>query len=140
MTYNYNEVTYHLSAGAAIVVFRKKDNTVRVMLCTACMRMLDKIVDNAGYVEMKLAGFDKRCSFSNKNIAAVDLIIEEPRQFNCERIISIELLGWIDTKEKLDDAVVRYKEIEERWKDFDSLTETQQAMFVDSFVRKDIAK
>lgn len=101
MSFAYSEVYNRLSTETGVVKFRKKDGTLRVMLCTRNL-----ITANLDYGMLKglLDGHDKRCNIRNGNIGVIDLTIGEGRAFNIERVISIDWLGDIRTKEDLDKA------------------------------------
>ncbi len=101
MSFVYSEVYNKLSTETGVVKFRKKDGTLRVMLCTRNL-----ITANLDYGMLKglLDGHDKRCNIRNGNIGVIDLTIGEGRAFNIERVISIDWLGDIRTKEDLDKA------------------------------------
>ena len=101
MSFVYSEVYNKLSTETGVVKFRKKDGTLRVMLCTRNL-----ITANLDYGMLKglLDGHDKRSNIRNGNIGVIDLTIGEGRAFNIERVISIDWLGDIRTKEDLDKA------------------------------------
>lgn len=101
MSFAYSEVYNRLSTETGVVKFRKKDGTLRVMMCTRNL-----ITANLDYGMLKglLDGHDKRCNIRNGNIGVIDLTIGEGRAFNIERVISIDWLGDIRTKEDLDKA------------------------------------
>ena len=133
---DYNEVAYRMTEEAAIVVFRKKDNSVRVMLCTGSLRVLDNVLENPGYVQMQLSGRNGRNKAGSHNVCAIDLIIEEVRQFSTDRVITINWLGKLHSKEELEAAAVLTKQLQDEWKGFDELTEVQQMMFIQSTLER----
>lgn len=133
---DYLEVAYRMTEEAAIVIFRKKDNTVRVMLCTGSLRVLDNVIEDPGYLQMQLSGRNARNKPESKNICAIDLIIEEVRQFSTERVITINWLGKLKDKEELEAAAVLTKQLQDEWKEFDNLSEVQQMMFIQSTLEK----
>lgn len=133
---SYQEVAYRITEEAAVVIFRKKDNSIRVMLCTGSLRVLDNVLKDPGYVQMQLAGRNGRAKAGSNNIAAIDLIIEEVRQFSTDRVICIEWLGKLQSPEELEAAVAATKEVEAQWRDFDSLSDVQQMMFIQSTLER----
>lgn len=132
MVYNYSEVTYRLFRETAIVVFRKKDESIRVMLCTRNITTAEKLLNNGSYAAMQLCGHDKRCTIQTGAIAAIDMIIEEVRSFKVDRILSVTYLGEIFSKQELDAAVEVVKSEQDRWKDFDSFDDIQKAVLLNN--------
>lgn len=108
MAYNYSEVYNRISTETGIVVFRKKDDTVRVMLAT---RNLITASLDYGLLKSLLDGHDKRCNIRNGNVGVIDLTIGEGRAFNIERVLDIVWLGDIRTKEDLDKAFDKFMEV-----------------------------
>lgn len=108
MAYNYSEVYNRISTETGIVVFRKKDGTVRVMLAT---RNLITASLDYGLLKSLLDGHDKRCNIRNGNVGVIDLTIGEGRAFNIERVLDIVWLGDIRTKEDLDKAFDKFMEV-----------------------------
>jgi len=102
---DYREIYRDLGYHTAIIKFRKRDGEMRAMLCTRnedTMRLLGEAV--------RLGGYDARCNVKNGNIAVVDLIIGEPRQFSVNRLEGVELFGEIDSLDKLGELVDRFEE------------------------------
>lgn len=95
----YPEVFSRLTYETAVIVFLKKDGTVRVMLGT---RNLQTIELAYGFQGQVLGGHDKRCNINNGNIAVYDLGIGDARQFHIDRLISIDFVGEVKTKEQYD--------------------------------------
>jgi hypothetical protein len=79
----------------------KKDESIRIMLCT---RNMPTIRLKYGMQSQVLAGHDRRCSISNGNLAVFDLVAGDARQFNIDRLTSYNSLGVISTMEELERA------------------------------------
>lgn len=104
---DYRELFRNLGYHTAMVKFRKKDGTLRVMLCTRNIDTME-LLGSA----VRLNGYDARCSVANGNIAVVDLVIGEPRQFSISRVESVDLFGEVTDLETLGELVEKYEEIE----------------------------
>lgn len=115
---SYSEIYMRLQFESAVVTFKKKDGTLRVMLCTRNIYTGALVNGDSSAVLGRLAGHDKRCSIANGNLAVFDLIIGETRSFNAERVLDIKFLGEIKTTEQLDEACGVMKETEEQFKDW----------------------
>ena len=139
MTFDYGLLLYRLSEEVAIIVFRKKDNTVRVLLGTRSLRLTDSLLgERAGFAESQMISREKNSTPANKNISLVDLIIEEGRQFNSDRVLMVHWLGQLSTPEELEAAAEITKQEQDRWKDFADYDEIQQAQFLSSIKSKEI--
>lgn len=108
MMYSYSEVYNRLSTETCVVVFKKKDDTIRVMLAT---RNLITSGLDYGLLKGLLDGHDKRCNIRNGNVGVIDLTIGEGRAFNIDRVVDILWLGDIRTKEELEAAFDKFMEI-----------------------------
>lgn len=108
MMYSYSEVYNRLSTETCVVVFKKKDDTIRVMLAT---RNLITSGLDYGLLKGLLDGHDKRCNIRNGNVGVIDLTIGEGRAFNIDRVVDILWLGDIRTKEELESAFDKFMEI-----------------------------
>lgn len=106
--YSYSEVYNRLSTETCVVVFKKKDDTIRVMLAT---RNLITSGLDYGLLKGLLDGHDKRCNIRNGNVGVIDLTIGEGRAFNIDRVVDILWLGDIRTKEELEAAFDKFMEI-----------------------------
>lgn len=106
--YSYSEVYNRLSTETCVVVFKKKDDTIRVMLAT---RNLITSGLDYGLLKGLLDGHDKRCNIRNGNVGVIDLTIGEGRAFNIDRVVDILWLGDIRTKEELESAFDKFMEI-----------------------------
>lgn len=110
-TPEYGEVYARLILETAIVVFKKANGKVRVMLCT---RNTDTatMIWKEGNIGYSLYGFDKRCNRGNKNLAVVDLILGECRSFNTDRVLALKWYGEIKDGDELERVVDEYTKIE----------------------------
>jgi hypothetical protein len=106
----YPEVYSRLCFETAIVIFMKKDGSIRLMLCTRNMTTINLKYGNQ---VATLAGHERRCSINNGNIAVFDLDEGDARQFNIDRLTSYTTLGVIGTKEELDKAFKTFGEYKE---------------------------
>lgn len=125
MAYSYSEITYRLSEETAIVVFRKKDNSLRVMLCTRGVRLIERMTSNPDYMVASLNGHDKRCNAANQNIAAIDLVIEAPRSFNIDRIVELRWLGCPQDVQQIGWCMDWYKVYKEFYDGYDDRSDVE---------------
>lgn len=115
--YKYSDVYMRLQFDTAIVTFKKKDNTVRVMLCTRNAKTAVLVMKDINMVLGYLSGHDKRCGIHNGNLAVYDLAICECRAFNIDRVLDIKYLGTIMTEDEIDEAFRQMREYENSIKD-----------------------
>lgn len=104
--WQYPEVYNRLNIETAIVVFIKRDGSIRTMLCTRNLRTTE--IEYGFTCGNSLRYHENRCNIHNGNIAVIDLVIGEARAFNIDRVINIEFLGEISTKDDLEKAMERY--------------------------------
>lgn len=110
MTY---ETAYNsLQMGVCILTFLKKDGTIRNMLATRNTRIASMY---GQFDARQFEGHDRRCGIENGNIAVYDLIIDETRSFNISRLISLNYLGNVSTREQLDMNVETFKKFAEEY-------------------------
>lgn len=127
---NYPEVYSRLNFELGIVIFIKKNGEFRVMLCTRCMSIINMVF---GYKGNVLASHDNRCNIGNGNVAVYDMAIEDARCFNIDRVIDIQWLGPVESKEQYNRMFAEFVEFRDNYikactatVDFDSIsTETK---------------
>lgn len=127
---NYPEVYSRLNFELGIVIFIKKNGEFRVMLCTRCMSIINMVF---GYNGNVLASHDNRCNISNGNVAVYDMAIEDARCFNIDRVIDIQWLGPVESKEQYNRMFAEFVEFRDNYikactatVDFDNIsTETK---------------
>ena len=108
----YGSMFMYLGRFTGIVVFRKKNNELRVMLCTRNDNTIK--VQNEEYKCFELKGHDKRCNIQNGNMSVFDLVKTEPRGFNAARVMYVEyFLEEINTESKLNYAIEFFAKVEE---------------------------
>ena len=129
MAYSYGEIAFRLSDEAAIVTFRKKDNSIRTMLCTRCVSLLRYFTKDENHMVACLNGHDKRCTASNNTLAVIDLVIEEARSFNLDRIEHIQWLGYPQTQEQFDYCMNIFTSLKDAWGSYDSLSDIAKYQF-----------
>lgn len=110
MTYPelYNKLTYE----TAFVVFLKKDGSIRLMMCT---RNLNTVALAYGYQGYGLGGHDSRCNINNGNVAVIDLALGEARSFHIDRIVDVQFMGVVTTKEELDILAGKFMQFKEEY-------------------------
>ena len=108
----YQEVFQNLSYYIAIVVFMKKDGSIRIMLCT---RNTVAITNILGLRTSVLNGHDKRCNIQNGNISVLDLVIDEPRSFSINRLIDIIYFQPVMNKEQFQGIVNYYVDFKQKY-------------------------
>ena len=108
----YTSLYRTLGINTLLVVFLKKDASIRIMLATRNRRTIE-LCSEANL--QQLDGHDKRCGIENGNIAVYDLVIDEARSFNINRVISVTDIGEIRTEQQLDNAVQQYKMFKEEY-------------------------
>lgn len=112
MAFSYPEVFSKLTYETAMIIFMKKNGDVRVMFGT---RNLHTVELHWGFQGAALGGHDNRCNIKNGNIAVYDLMLGEARSFNIERLVAIEYLGEIRSKEELDKAAQTYLDFKNKY-------------------------
>lgn len=108
----YGEVFGRLTYELAAIVFLKKDGKIRVMLGTRNLRTAEL---EYGFLGQKLGGRDRNCNIDNGNIALIDMVIGEVRSFNIERLLSIDFLGEVRSKEEYDRVYKDFIEFKEEY-------------------------
>lgn len=111
----YTEVFSRLTYETAVIVFLKKDGTIRPMLGT---RNLHTVEIDHGFQGIALGGHDKRCNISNGNIAVFDLLLGDARSFNIERLLDIKWCGEIRDKEGLKKACQDFIKFREEYEHY----------------------
>ena len=124
----YEKAKYLLENGSAILVFRKKNNELRVMLCTR------------NFQTANLAGFDARLNSRNTakteadvNLIVTELVLGETRQVNISRIVYSCWFTMASTQEEIEQLNVAYEYIKSQWKNYDELDPIHQSAFFRSF-------
>lgn len=107
---DYGNTYGRLLSEAAVIIFEKKDGTIRVMLSTRNIDIANLMWPDNN-LEYLLAGFDRRCNRSNGNLAVIDVILGDCRSFNINRVIGIKWLGEV-TRDTLDAALAEYELID----------------------------
>ena len=108
----YGEVFGRLTYELAAIVFLKKDGKIRVMLGTRNLRTAEL---EYGFLGQQLGGRDRNCNIDNGNIALIDMVIGEVRSFNIERLLSIDFLGEVRSKEEYDRVYKDFIEFKEEY-------------------------
>lgn len=101
----YPEIFSKLTYETAIIIFLKKNGEIRTMLGT---RNLNTVSLEYGFQGQVLGGHDRRCNISNGNIAVYDMIVGDARSFNIERLVDIQFLGVLNTKDEYNAALKKY--------------------------------
>lgn len=109
---NYPEVYSRLNFELGIVIFIKKNGEFRVMLCTRCMSIINMVF---GYKGNVLASHDNRCNIGNGNVAVYDMAIEDARCFNIDRVIDIQWLGPVESKEQYNRMFAEFVEFRDNY-------------------------
>lgn len=110
---DYVKLYRELESGIVRVKFIKKDGTVRDMLCSRDMTIIDVLHPG---VYRKLGSHASRCNKKTGAIAVIDLILGECRAFSVNRIIENENYGEAETEEdimKLYDKYVNREKVGE---------------------------
>ncbi|MEM4385951.1 MAG: SH3 beta-barrel fold-containing protein [Candidatus Anstonellales archaeon] len=108
---HYKELVNKLNRETAIVIFFKRDGSIRTMLCTR--NISTGMLSNGEIFHVK--GNESKNNELNGNITVVDLEKNEFRAFNIYRVVYIEYLGLIDTQEKLERAKELCEHIRQRY-------------------------
>lgn len=118
----YGEAYGRLSAEIATIIFIKRDGTIRSMLATRNLQVVRLLFEGIGNI---LLGHDKRCNIGNGNLAVVDLLLGEPRQFNIERIVSITWHGEANTLNDIQRIVEEHTRFKQAYDE--ALSRVQEA-------------
>lgn len=90
MTFNKEQVAYHLKTMTATVTFEKADGSTRVMNCT----LMPQYLPSAKPLDENVKHLPRK---ENDNVLAVwDLDNQGWRSFNIDSIINIEYIGVTD--------------------------------------------
>lgn len=124
----YDKAKFLLENGSAILVFRKKTNELRIMLCTR------------NFQTANLAGYDARLNSRNTtkseadgNLIVTDLVLGETRQVNISRIVYSCWFTMASTQEEIDQLYAAYDYIKSQWQSYDDLDPIHQSAFFRSF-------
>lgn len=101
----YIDLYSRLQYETAIIIFYKRDNSIRVMLGTRCYDTLKAAHNIEGDI---LYVRDNKCNVRNGNLALIDLEIPDARSFNIDRLVSVQFLGEIKTKEQFDNILSQF--------------------------------
>lgn len=101
----YTEVFSKLTYELATIIFLKKNGEVRLMLGTRNLNTINLIY---GFQNQVLGGHDNRCNKDNGNLAVYDMIVGDARAFNINRLIDINFMGVISTKQEYDAALAEF--------------------------------
>jgi hypothetical protein len=110
---DYSQIYMRLNHETACAIFVKRDGTIRTMLCT---RNNTTMHNNGNDLMGRLVAYDRRCNINNRNIAVYDLVLGDVRSFNTDRLIDTEWYGILETKEQLDEAHIKFKEFDRKYK------------------------
>lgn len=108
---DYPQVYTRLNTEVATVVFVKKNGDIRIMFATRSRSIAGLLHENAEQLRVWVASRDNNSNIRNGNIAVIDLVLGQVRQFNIERVVCIEFDGDIKTKEELDRAFETYEKL-----------------------------
>lgn len=122
----YQELYTELLRSVCVVTFIKKDGNVRNMLATTNARIASI---GGEFNPMALMGHEKRCNIDNGNIAVWDMIIDEPRSFNINRVLAAYTFGNIQTKEQLNYVVEQFKQYDEDYSKNNPMTLSMDTEF-----------
>lgn len=124
----------------AVVVFRKKDKTLRAMLCSRNLRTGMLCGLDGALVQAMLGSHDKRCSIANGNMCVMDLVLGEPRSFGVDRVHSIEFKGVVETQERFDEVMGEFLEVSNKVREISTLSEySEQERELELLNKKDRA-
>lgn len=124
----FDKAKYLLEAGVAILVFRKKNGELRVMLCTRNFQTA-KLLD----CDVKLNSKNTVKTEAAGNLIVTDLIIRETRQVNISRILYSCWFGMATTQNDIEMLFKAFKYIREQWENYDELDPIRQSAFFKSF-------
>lgn len=124
----YDKAKFLLENGSAVLVFRKKNNELRVMLCTRNFQTA-----NLADIDARLNSRNTAKSEADGNLIVTDLVLGETRQVNIARIIYSCWFTMASTQEEIEQLHTAYEYIKNQWKDYDELDPIYQSAFVRSF-------
>ena len=117
----YPEVFSKLTYETATIIFLKKNGEVRLMFGT---RNLNTISLVYGFQGQKLGGHDTRCNINNGNVAVFDLVAGDARSFHIDRLIDIQFMGVLSTKEEYDAAFEKFANFRQEYESTHPMTIT----------------
>ena len=124
----YQKAKYLLETGAAIIVFRKKNSELRVMLCTRNMNTA-----RLAGCEAHLNSKNTAKSEADGNLIVCDLIIGETRQIHISRVAYSVWFNSIGDANDIEKLVEAFNIIKEQWSTYDDLDTIHQAAFCRTF-------
>lgn len=110
--YTYSDVYNKLNFETAILIFIKKNGSLRIMLATRNSQTIQLWGSNSLAM---LHGHERRCNIKNNTIAVVDLEIDQARSFNAFYLVDYRSLGVISTIPQLLQALDIFKEFRTRY-------------------------
>lgn len=124
----YDKAKYLLENGSAILVFRKKNNELRVMLCTRNFQTA-----NFAHVDAGLNSRNTAKTEADGNLIVMDLIKGETRQVNISRIVYSCWFTVAISEDDIECLNIAYEYIKNQWKNYDDLDPIHQSAFFRSF-------
>lgn len=124
----YDKAKYLLENGSAILVFRKKNNELRVMLCTRNFQTA-----NFAHVDAGLNSRNTAKTEADGNLIVMDLIKGETRQVNISRIVYSCWFTVAVSEDDIECLNIAYEYIKNQWKNYDDLDPIHQSAFFRSF-------
>ena len=119
---------YLLDNGCAVVVFRKKNNEIRVMLCTR-----SPITCGAVGLEAHIGNKNEASLEANGNITVMDLIAGETRIFNINRVMYSLWMLEVANPDEVEMIFEAYNFCKEQWPQYDDLDPIKQSVFLNTF-------
>lgn len=108
----YAEIFSKLTYEIGILIFFKKDGTIRIMLATRNLKIIEL---EYGFQGAALGGHDNKCNINNGNLSVFDVIIGEARSFNINRLVDIQYCGIPSSKEELGEIILKYQDFKRNY-------------------------
>ena len=115
----YRSIFSDLEDSVNILIFFKKDGTLRIMLATRDILTAGLCLGDS--LAGKLNSHSNRCNINNNNIAVIDLLVGDVRSFNVDRLIRHVYLGQCATMEQFDKYCEVFNKISKMFESIDTV-------------------
>ena len=112
----YQMIYRRLLSEVAEIVFVKANGTLRTMLATRDVGSAEQFGFDRPFLLACMDSHDKRCNIKNGNMVVIDLLLGEPRSFNIERLVSINWVGEVNSKDEANKVYMNFKEFDAKYK------------------------
>lgn len=118
----YSSLYSGLLLESSIIVFKKKDNSTRVMICTKNNRTISMACGlNSLEVSKSLGAKESKANSNNGYLVVFDLEACDSRLVNTNTVIETINLGILENKKEIDEAFDKLLEIKAKYAEEDKI-------------------